>query len=151
MCHLPTSRNSGEEIGGLRSKEGAALQNKSLMGWESRKPERKRQEEGDKKRKKNWQMMVILLPIWNSSCSLISLLFVHEMPNPPQKLRCSKTVSKLWRLCPTGAWSSHNSAHWIIEGEVISVELGCWWWSKLKTITHWFSQTPNARKVSHRA
>lgn len=60
---LPASRNSGEEIGDLRSKEGAALQNESLMGWESRKPERKGQEEGDKKRKKNWQMMVTLLPI----------------------------------------------------------------------------------------
>lgn len=151
MCHLPTSRNSEEEIGGLRSKEGAALQNESLMGWESRKPERKGQKEGDKKRKEIWQMMVILLPIWNVSCSLISLLFVYEMPNLSQKLRCLKTVSKLWRLCPTGTWSSHSSAHRIIKGEVISVELGCRRWSKLKTITHWFSQSPNTRKVSHRA
>lgn len=146
-CLLP--RNSGEEIGGLRSKGGAALQSESLMGWESRKLERKEQKEGA--RKEIWQMMVILLPIWNSTCTLISFLFVHEMPSPPQKLRCSKTVSKLWQLCPTGAWSSPNSAHWIIKGEVISVELGCWWWSKLKTITHWFSQIPNTRKVSHRA
>lgn len=50
MCHLPASRNSEEEIEGLRSKEGAALQNESLMGWESRKPERRGQKEGDKKR-----------------------------------------------------------------------------------------------------